>query len=83
MFPLLFLATMDWVTRGTNKLGNKGVILDLTTRPENLDFADDIALLAPLYGDFHGKTENFHRIVKTVLLKKTVLLNIIKEKSLE
>lgn len=69
MSPLLFLATMDWVTRGTNELGKKGFVLDLTTRPKNLDFADDIALLAYSYQDFHGKTENLRRIAKKVVLK--------------
>jgi len=43
--PLLFLLTLDWVMRKVNA-GGRGIQWTLTSRLEDIDFADDFTLMA-------------------------------------
>ena len=44
--PFLFLLVIDWIMRRTTEKHQDGIQWTLTTRLEDLDFADDIALLS-------------------------------------
>ena len=46
MSVLLFLLVVDWVMRNTLQEGNTGIRWKFTTKLEDLDFADDIALFS-------------------------------------
>ena len=46
MSGLPFLLVLDWVMRNTLQEGNTGIRWKFTTKLEDLDFADDIALLS-------------------------------------
>lgn len=54
------------VMRGVLDVGNRGIIWDLTTRPENCDFAD-ITFLMYLKEDITAQAESSSRVAKTVL----------------
>ncbi|GFR70006.1 reverse transcriptase SR3-left [Elysia marginata] len=43
--PFLFLLVIDWIMKTTTQGRNNGIQWTLTTHLDNLDFADDIALL--------------------------------------
>ena len=45
MSGFLFLIVMDWVMRRTVGHGENGVRWKLTSKLDDLDFADDVALL--------------------------------------
>ena len=46
--PLLFLVVLDWVTRTAYANSNKGIQWTLMTKLEDLEFADNLALLSHL-----------------------------------
>ena len=46
MLGLLFLLALDWVMRRTQREGTTGIRWKFVTKLEDLDFADDIALLS-------------------------------------
>ena len=46
MSALLFNITIDWVMRQTTQDKNRGIRWNLFTNLDDLDFADDIALLS-------------------------------------
>ncbi len=58
--PLLFLLVLDWVMRKVNS-GGKGIQWTLTKRLEDIDFADDLCLLAQKGSDI---VESLRRLVK-------------------
>lgn len=58
--PLLFLLVLDWVMRKVNA-GGRGIQWTLTERLEDIDFADDLALMAQRARDME---ESFRRLVK-------------------
>ena len=43
--PFLFLLVIEWIMRQTTKKNRDGIQWTLLTRLEDLDFADDVALL--------------------------------------
>lgn len=45
MSPMLFLVTIDWIMRKTIGKKQRGIRWTLTSMLEDIDFADDIALL--------------------------------------
>ena len=53
--PLLFLVELDWVTR-TAFDRKRGIQWTFTTSVEDLDFADDLALLSHRIQDMKVKT---------------------------
>ena len=54
--PLLFLVALDWVTR-TAFDRKRGIQWTFTTSLEDLDFADDLALLSHRIQDMRDKTQ--------------------------
>ena len=52
----LFLLCLDWLMRKATEDKKRRKRWNLTTVLEDLDFADDIALLSSTFNDFHKKT---------------------------
>ena len=77
--PLLFLVTLDWVTR-TDFVSRRGIQWSLTTSLEDLDFADDLALLSHRIQDMRDKTQTLEEQSAKVGLKinstKTKLMHV-------
>ena len=56
--PTIFLIVIDWVMRKATKDRRMGIQWTLTKELEDLDFADDISLLAHRHGDAQTKLEH-------------------------
>ena len=56
MSGFLFLLSIDWVMNRTTEGRRTGIRWKLTSVLEDLDFADDIALLSSRYVDIEDKT---------------------------
>ena len=56
MSGFLFLLWLDWVMRKATADKRRGIRWNFTTVVEDLDFADDIALLSSNFSDLHEKT---------------------------
>ena len=56
--PTIFLIVIDWVMRKTTKDRRMGIQWTLTKQLEDLDFADDISLLAHRHEDAQTKLEH-------------------------
>ena len=69
MSALLFNITIDWVMRQTTQDKNRGIRWNLFTILEDLDFADDLALLSHTYSHIQEKTNRLHIYAKQVGLK--------------
>ena len=54
--PFLFILGMDWVLKQVTGSGTRGIRWTLTSVLEDLDYADDIVLLAHRYQDMQAKT---------------------------
>ncbi|CAH1253046.1 Hypp1070 [Branchiostoma lanceolatum] len=54
--PLLFITALDWVMRETTKEGRTGIQWTLTNMLDDLDFADDLALLSHSISQMRTKT---------------------------
>ena len=55
--PLLFLLVIDWIMRTTTAGKNNGIQWTLTTQLDDLDFADDLALLSHNCRQMQEKTD--------------------------
>lgn len=73
--PLLFLLVLDWVMRKVNN-GRRGIQWTLTERLEDIDFADDLALMAQRASDMEESLPRLVRYAGQVGLK----VNVIKTK---
>ncbi|CAH0551189.1 unnamed protein product [Brassicogethes aeneus] len=77
MSPLLFIITMDWVMERTEDR-KSGIIWEVFKRLEDLEFADDICLLATRKKHVQDKTKrlerNAHIVGLKINAKKTKLL---------
>ena len=60
--PFLFLLVIDWIMRGTTEQHPDGIQWTLTTRLEDLDFADDIALLSHNHRSMQSKLTRLAKI---------------------
>ena len=56
MSGFLFLLSLDWITRKITADKRRGLRWKFTTALEDLDFADDIALLPSKFNDLRKKT---------------------------
>ena len=78
--PILFLVVIDWVMRQTTSDSPRGIQWTLTSFLEDLDFADDLALLAVRFADMQEKTSRLNEHSKPVGLSfnvpKTKLMSI-------
>ena len=54
--PILFLVAIDWVMRKTTSDRSRGITWGMFSKLEDLDFADDIALLSPKQEHMQEKT---------------------------
>ena len=54
--PFLFILGIDWVLKQVTSDGRRGIRWTLTSVLEDLDYADDIALLAHRHQDMQAKT---------------------------
>jgi len=80
MSGFLFLLVVDWVMRNTLQDGNTGIRWKFTTKLEDLDFADDIALLSSAKQHMQIKSDKLAHEGERVGLKvnadKSTLLRI-------
>ncbi|KAL9978171.1 hypothetical protein ACROYT_G015662 [Oculina patagonica] len=60
--PFLFLLVIDWIMRRTTEKHQDGIQWTLTTRLEDLDFADDIALLSHNHRSMQSKLTRLAKI---------------------
>ena len=72
MSALLFILVVDWVMRNTLKEGNTGIRWKFTTKLEDLDFADDVALLSSTRHHIQTKTDKLAHEAERVGLKVNV-----------
>ena len=80
MSGFLFLLIMDYVMRKTVGEGENGIRWRLTSKLDDLDFADDVALLSSTRNHIQDKTTRMNEVAKRVGLKvnleKTKILRI-------
>ena len=69
---LPFLLVVDWVMRNTLQEGNTGIRWKFTAKLEDLDFADDIALLSSTKQHIQTKTDKCAHEAERVGLKVNV-----------
>ena len=69
MSGFLFLLCLDWVMREVTADKRRGIRWNFSTVPEDLDFADDIALLSSKFSDLHEKTRRLAEEAARVGLK--------------
>ena len=78
--PFLFLLVIDWIMRETTRGKNNGIQWTLFEQLDDLDFADDLALLAHNQNQMQDKTRRLEAFyAKTGLkinLRKTELIKI-------
>ena len=78
--PFLFLLVIDWIMRETTRGKNNGIQWTLFEQLDDLDFADDLALLAHNQNQMQDKTRRLETFsAKTGLkinLRKTELIKI-------
>ena len=72
MSGLLFLLVVDWIIRNTLQEGNTGIRWEFNTKHEDLDFADDIALLSSTRQHIQTKTDKLVQEAGRVGLKVNV-----------
>ena len=80
MLGFLFLIIMDWVMRRTVKSGENRIRWRLTSMLDDLDFADDVALLSSTKQHIQNKTTRMNNEARRVGLKinkeKTKVMSI-------
>ena len=69
MSALLFNITIDWVMRPTTQDKNRGKRCNLFTNLDELNFADDLALLSHTHSHIQEKANRLHFYAKQVGLK--------------
>ena len=76
--PLLFLIAINWLMREATKRNQTGIDWKGGTKLEDLDFADDLALISSNFEDLQAKTKETEEIRKKIGLK----INTAKTKTL-
>ena len=80
MSGFLFLLVIDWVMRETTRNNSTGIRWQMMSKLEDLDFADDIALLSSTHSQMQSKTNSMSGLAKRVGLKinekKTKILRL-------
>ena len=80
MSGFLFLLVIHWVMRRTAAHAEIGIRWKMTTMLEDLDFADDLALISTTYTQIQNKIDHLNRNGKGTVLKisttKTKLMRI-------
>jgi hypothetical protein len=62
--PTIFLLVLDDVMRKTTSIRQRGIQWGMMDRLEDLDFADDICLMAQSFQDMEGKLTNLQEEAK-------------------
>ena len=80
MSGFLFIVAVDWIMRSTTKGKRTGIRWKFTTQLEDLDYADDIALLSSKHQHMQEKTERLCQYARSIGLQintnKTKVLRI-------
>ena len=80
MSPFLFLLVIDWIMKICTKQRRNGIQWTLNTQLEDLDFADDLALLSHSHQQMQEKTSELAAISSRVGLNihkcKTKILKV-------
>lgn len=80
MSGLLFIVAVDWVTSRATEDANRGIRWTLFTQLEDLDYADDLALLSHASSHIQQKTDRIseygEQIGLRVNIKKTKLMKV-------
>ena len=76
--PFLFLLVMDWIMKETTKDQARGIQWTLSKHLEDIDFADDVALLSQRHNNMTQKLESIRETAAMIGLK----VNTQKTKSL-
>ena len=66
MSSILFNLVIDWVLRKTTEDARKGIRWKINTVLEDLDFADDIALLSHTHQHLQDKTNRLSKFAKHI-----------------
>ena len=78
--PFLFLLTIDWIMKATTETKRRGIQWTLWSQLEDLDFADDLALLSHSHQQMNEKTQDLVQISQSTGLRvhpgKTKILKI-------
>ncbi|PIK45536.1 hypothetical protein BSL78_17607 [Apostichopus japonicus] len=69
MSGFLFLLVIDWMMRETTKDNNTWIRWQMTSKLEDLDFADDVALLSSSHSQMQKKTNSITGLASRVGLK--------------
>lgn len=64
--PILFLVTIDWITTNTTADRPRGIQWTLFSQLEDLDFADDLALLSANHTNMQAKTDRLNNFARQV-----------------
>ena len=64
MSGILFLIALDWVMRKTLEGGERGIRWNVTSKLDDLDFADDIESLSSTQRHIHQKQKNKSKLLK-------------------
>ena len=67
--PFLFILIIDWIMKETTKGRRNGLQWTLWQQLDDLDFADDIALLSHSQEQMQAKTDHLNEISERVGLK--------------
>ena len=80
MSGFIFLMAVDWIIRNTTAGSKTGIRWNFTSKLEDLDFADDIALMSSCYTHMQTKTRQLNQFAARTGLrinkKKTQVLRI-------
>ncbi|GFR62101.1 LINE-1 retrotransposable element ORF2 protein [Elysia marginata] len=67
--PFLFILAIDWLMRETTKGVKNGIQWTLWTKLEDLDFADDLALLSRSHTQMQAKTTTLNKLSESIGLR--------------
>ena len=74
--PFFFLLVIDWIMKTTTTGGNNGIQWTLWTQLDNLDLADDLALLSHNHSQMQDKTTLLETTSAGTNRKKTELMKM-------
>ena len=78
--PFLFILAIDWIMRAVTNQKRNGIQWTLWSQLDDLDFADDLALLSHNHQQMHEKTSDLHhtsvQVGLTLNKQKTKILRI-------
>ena len=69
MSSLLFIIAVDWVMKSTMSNTNNGIRWTLTSNLEDIDYADDLALISHTENQMKEKTERLEQNARMIGLK--------------